>query len=77
MKRFPSKHGVRVVFDPLRSQTPLPSSRPIPKSGPVPRGLTKQSEEPPAKPRTPSFAEIDEVSADLAKDPRFDPDTDA
>jgi len=69
MKRFPSKHGARVAFDPVRSQTPMPSASRIPRSAPVPREFT---EEAPTKPHSPSFAEIDVVEANLKRDPRYE-----
>jgi hypothetical protein len=71
MKRFPSSHGARVVFDPVRSKTPMPASRTVPKSSPVPRETTSST--PPKKP-SPSFAEIDVVEANLTNDPRHDAD---
>jgi hypothetical protein len=72
MKRFPSSHGARVVFDPVRSKTPMPHSRVAPKSAPVPREAVADSA-PPKKP-SPSFAEIDVVEANLKHDPRYDAD---
>jgi hypothetical protein len=73
MKRFPSKHGARVVFDPVRSKTPAPSSlrpRTIPRSAPLPREFTEN--EAPTKPRSPSYAEVDVVEANLKVDPRYE-----
>jgi hypothetical protein len=75
MKRFPSRHGARVAFDPVRSKTPTPSSlrpRAIPRSAPVPREFSP--DEAPTKPRSPSFAEIDVVEANLKTDPRYEGD---
>jgi hypothetical protein len=72
MKRFPSSHGARVVFDPVRSKTPLPRSRVTPKSGPVPRESPASTPAPARKP-SPSYAEIDVVEANLTNDPRHDP----
>ncbi len=72
MKRFPSSHGARVVFDPVRRKTPMPASRVVPKSAPVPREAAADSS-PPKRP-SPSFAEIDVVEANLKDDPRHDPD---
>jgi hypothetical protein len=86
MKRFPSSHGARVSFDPLRSATPTPAARPVRRSGPIPRGAPIPRDEegtvPPPKaakaesekPRSPSFVEIDVVEANLHEDPRYDGD---
>ena len=72
MKRFPSKHGARVVFDPVRSKTPMPASRAVRRSSsPVP---PEASDSAPPKAPSPSFAEIDVVEANLSRDPRYDPD---
>jgi hypothetical protein len=79
MKRFPSSHGARVVFDPVRSAPPAPGTRPARRSGPVPRaaGVPRELVRPPVndgpvKPRSPSYAEVDVVEADLAEDPRYE-----
>lgn len=84
MKRFPSSHGARVVFDPLRTRTPNAASGPIRQSGSVPRGApiprdeeaspppAKKSKPGPAKERSPSYVEIDMVEANLQEDPRYD-----
>jgi len=72
MKRFPSKHGARVVFDPVRSKTPMPTSRTARRSSsPAPQ---EASDSAPPKSPSPSFAEIDVVEANLSRDPRHDPD---
>jgi hypothetical protein len=70
MKRFPSGHGARVAFDPVRSATPMPRARPIPRAAAIPRELAPE----PRKERAPSFAEIDVVEANLTADPRYDRD---
>lgn len=75
MKRFPSSHGARVVFDPIRRATPTPGtpatrrSGPVPRAAPLPREIPREERE---KPRNPSFAEVDVVEANLAGDPRYD-----
>ena len=71
MKRFPSGHGARVLFNPVRRATPMPSSRSVPRSAPVPREAV---EGPAPKPRSPSYAEVDVVEANLKGDPRYDDD---
>ncbi len=68
MKRFPSGHGARVAFDPVRSATPYPRARAVPRAAAIPRELISE----PPKPRAPSFAEIDVVEANLSDDPRYD-----
>jgi hypothetical protein len=74
MKRFPSGHGARVVFTPVRSATPMPSSQHrVPRSAPVPKEVRPRTDAPP-KDRTPSYAEIDLVEANLKDDPRYDDD---
>ncbi len=71
MDRFPSRHGARVVFDPIRSNTPMPRAPVvIPRAAAVPRDLADDA----PKSRAPSFAEIDVVEADLDADPRYDRD---
>ena len=72
MKRFPSKHGAPVVFNPVRSRTPMPS-RIVPRSPALPRDLAPRAETGP-KPRSPSYVELDVVEADLKDDPRYDSD---
>jgi hypothetical protein len=58
--RFPSGHGIPCQFHPI-AETPR-STRPAASSFP-PKG---------ARRKTPSYAEIDVVEADLSNDPRHD-----
>jgi hypothetical protein len=72
MKRFPSKHGQRVTFDPIRSKTPARGTRAVTRSSaPAP---SNNPDSAPPKSRSPSFVELDVVEANLSGDPRYDAD---
>jgi len=71
MKRFPSKHGAKVAFDPLRSAAPPPLKHvAVPRAASIPRELVQDT----ARARSPSFVEVDVVEANLTGDPRYDRD---
>jgi len=62
---------MRVAFDPIASGSTPPArqhSSVVPRAPAVPREASGAS----SKARSPSFAEIDVVEADLADDPRYE-----